>query len=104
MTYYTEIGASLKDVASAAQVALRVTDDPALSTVVSLVQEIQALPSKGPASPSTERGIGLSKIVTPLRAFVAYKKNPWILPALAGGVVLTIFALGVMSGRRRRTA
>jgi hypothetical protein len=100
MTYYTGIGASVSDVFSGAQVALRVADDPALSTVVSLIQEIKGLPSKGPAGPPT-RGVGLSKIVTPLRGFVAYKKHPWIVPAFVGGAVLVIFSLGVMTGRRR---
>jgi hypothetical protein len=98
---YTPTGGVL-DVAT---VTLRVTADPALPTVVALVSEIKALTdrksgSSAPSAPSGP-GIGLDKIVTPLRGLVAYKKRPWILPAFAGGVVLTIFALGVMTGRRR---
>lgn len=91
-------------VMDAATVAVRVTADPAFPTVVALVSEIKALSSGNSSSPSTSSGpgIGLDKIVGPLRGFVAYKKHPWILPAFAGGVVLTIFALGVMTGRRRR--
>lgn len=99
---YTSTG-GLQDAAS---VALKVAGDPALPTVVSLVSEIKALSSKGGSSSSSSSssgpGIGLSKIVTPLRAFVAYKKRPWIAPALIGGVVVGIFALGVISGRARQ--
>jgi hypothetical protein len=102
MTYYTDMG-GLQDVANAAQVALRVADDPALPTVVSLVSEIKSLsPSSSSSAPSTERGVGLSRIVTPLRAFVTYKKHPWIAPAFMGGAVITIFALGVLAGRKRQ--
>jgi hypothetical protein len=102
MSYYTGIGG----IADVATVAFKVTSDPALPEVVRLVTEIKTLTtSKGPSkpsAPSTEPGIGLSKIVTPLRGFVAYKKHPWIGPAFAGGIVLTIFALGVMAGKARR--
>jgi hypothetical protein len=102
MTYYSAIGAALDDATNVATVALRVAADPALPTVVSLVSEIKGLTtSSGPSTPSTEPGVGLSRIVTPLRAFVAYKKHPWIAPAFIGGAVLSIFALGVMSGRKR---
>jgi hypothetical protein len=107
MSYYTGIGGVAGTVESAATVALRVADDPALPTVVSLVQEIKSLSSGGgastPSGASTERGVGLSRIVTPLRGFVAYRKHPWIVPAFVGGVFLTIFSLGVMTGRRRRS-
>lgn len=95
---YTSTG-GLQDAAS---VAIRVAADPALPTVVSLVSEIKALPSKSGSSTPSGPGIGLSAIVTPLRGFVAYKKHPWIAPAFVGGVVFGIFALGVMSGRRRQ--
>lgn len=101
MSYYTSMGG----IADVATVALRVTSDPALPEVVRLVSEIKTLTtSKGPSKPSTSTGpgIGLSAIVTPLRGFVAYKKHPWIGPAFAGGIVLTIFALGVMAGKARR--
>ncbi len=87
----------------AATVAVKVTADPALPTVVALVSEIKALSSgtSSSAASSSAPGIGLDKIVGPLRGFVAYKKHPWILPAFAGGIVLGIFAFGVMTGRRR---
>lgn len=97
---YTPTSGAVDTALSAAQLALRVKDDPALNTVVSLVQEIKSLPSSGKPSPS-EPGVGLSRIVTPLRGFVAYKKHPWIVPAFVGGAVLGIFALGVMTGKRR---
>jgi hypothetical protein len=105
MTYYSGMG-GVTDVAS---MALRVAGDPALPTVVSLVTEIKGLTSSSSSSSSSVPsgpGIGLSKIVTPLRGFVAYKKHPWIAPALIGGTVLIIFSLGVAAGRakqRRRT-
>ena len=107
MSNYITIEGVADTAVNVAQIGLRVADDPALPTVVSLVQEIKTLSSGGSSKPATaasaaERGVGLSRIVTPLRGFVAYKKRPWILPAFAGGVVLGIFAIGVMAGRARR--
>ena len=101
MSYYTDIGSTKDAAVNVASVALRVADDPALPQIVTLIGEVNALPSSGSPSP-TERGIGLSKVVGPLRGFVAYKKHPWILPALVGGLVLGIFSFGVATGRRRR--
>ena len=99
MSYFTGIG-GLQDVAT---MTLRVADDPALPEVISLVSEIKAVTSKGPGPSIPERGVGLKRIVTPLRGFVAYKKHPWILPALAGGVIISIFALGMLTGKRRKS-
>ncbi len=104
MSYYTGIGAGLDTVTNVADITARVVGDPALPTVVSLVQQIKSLSSGGtsaPGAPSTERGVGLSRIVAPLRGFVAYKKHPWIAPAFVGGVFLGIFSLGVLTGRKR---
>lgn len=100
MSYYTGIG-DLASITSAAQVALRIKEDPALPEVVTLVEKIKSLSSGGgPSSPSTELGVGLRRIVTPLKGFVAYKEHPWILPAFVSGIGFAIFALGMIAGRK----
>jgi hypothetical protein len=100
MSYYSATGDLKETAMMAASKALDIVNDPALPKVVSLMNEIKALPSEK-MSP-TEKGIGLRKIVRPLEIFIAYKKHPWIAPAAVGGLVLTIFALGVFTGKSKR--
>jgi len=95
-----DVKSTLSAISSVATTALNVSNDPALPKVVSLLGEIKDLPSKGPFV--TEQGIGLSKIVRPLELYIAYKKNPWIVPAALTGAVIVIFAAGRFSAKRKR--
>jgi hypothetical protein len=97
-TGYSPVG-GIADVAS---VALKVTNDPYLPKVVSLISEIKSLSSDSSSSGPSEPGEGMRKIIKPLEFYVAYKKKPWLGPALIGGVILTIFSFGVATGRGAR--
>jgi len=85
--------------------AKTVLDDPALPEVTGMVFELNQMEKKGakagePGVPS--KGIGLRTVVKPLRAFVFYRKNTWILPVAIAGVIGMPFLLGFVFGRRGR--
>jgi hypothetical protein len=81
--------------------------DPYLIETVNLVVELHKL-EQGPKKPgsttssSSQPGIGLKRVVGPLRTYVALRRQgPWVLPALALGVAGAIFATGYAMGRSR---
>jgi hypothetical protein len=78
-----------------------VLKDPALPEVLSLVQQIVDIEthSSGGSSTSSSPGVGLRDFVTPLRAYVFVRRNPWVPYAAAVGVFLVPFLLGVVVGR-----
>lgn len=79
-----------------------VLKDPALPEVLSLVQQIvdiETQNSGGSSGGSSGTGVGLRDFVTPLRAYVFVRRNPWVPYAAAAGVFLVPFLLGVVVGR-----
>ena len=46
--------------------------------------------------------LGLKKVAKPLRAYVWYRKNPWILPVGIAAVIGIPFALGYAFGKRTK--
>ncbi len=90
--------------ADVAQSILNVASDPCLYTVADQINQLHEAEAAaaGPSVPTpATAGIGLCKIVTPLKAVVWAKKNPWVFAAGAAIVVGTIFGAGYRYGRRK---
>lgn len=87
--------------------ASKVIEDPYLPEVADLVLELHALeqpkakPGKPPSAPV--KGVGLSRVVKPLRFYVGLRrKGSWVVPAILAGTVGLIFATGYLTGRKKR--
>ena len=97
------------------ETAMNVIEDPALPEFVGLLNKMRALeagppkpaepgwakiplPSTAPA-PSKPVGIGLKRLVAPLKLYVKYRQNPALGYAAVGGVVLILVGLGFGIGR-----
>lgn len=80
-----------------------ITTDPALPTVANLVMELRSLEAKGDTTVSTQPGIGLKRIVTPLRYYVTYRRNPILGYAAVAAILGLPFLLGYKMGKRKRT-
>ena len=88
-----------------------VLEDPALPTVVDLTKRIAATFKKPPATtttpkPSTPKpstpgvpGIGLQKLVDPLRGYLWTRQHPVQTKLILAGVILTPFLLAFGLGR-----
>ncbi len=79
-----------------------ITSDPALPEVVGLLGElakIEAVRAKG-RPPSTEPGVGLRKVVMPLKVVIAVRRKPWLIPVSIAAVLLVPFTIGFAIGRR----
>jgi hypothetical protein len=90
---------------SVAMAALNVATDPCLGVIADQLNQLHEseVEAAGPDATVPETlGIGLCKVVTPLKVVIWAKKNPWIFAVLAGGVVATIYTVGYRSGRRKR--
>ncbi len=84
--------------------AQKILEDPALPEVSGLVLKLHSLQQNAPAkpgqpAPATQKGIGLSKIVKPLRAYVYSQEHAWVIPAVIGGIIALPFVLGRFSKR-----
>lgn len=49
--------------------------------------------------PGLRGGIGLEDAILPVRAFVAHKQRPWLLPAIAVVLLGGTFAIGYLAGK-----
>jgi ElaB/YqjD/DUF883 family membrane-anchored ribosome-binding protein len=48
------------------------------------------------------RGVGLKSALTPTRAFIFHRENPWALPVAIGGTVGLVFLAGYFIGKGRK--
>lgn len=104
--YLEKAGPALKAVSA-------ILDDPYFPEVTKLVLELQEIekkkrkPSSKPtrlgAIPPPTKGVGLYRVVKPLRAFIYTQKNPWILPVAIAAMLGLPFLLGYAVGKRRKT-
>lgn len=86
--------------ATALSTAKTILDDPALPKVASIVVELHNLEPPGPGGLPAP-GIGLNKLVVPLKAYIYTRRHKWAFP-LAVFVGLGVpFLLGYAAGRRR---
>ena len=97
-------GSTAGDVANA---ILNVIEDPALPEVARILNRFhqleQSAPKKpGSSAPSTTKGIGLKRVVGPMRALLWLRENPAALVAGAVAVVAVPALLGYAVGRKSR--
>lgn len=79
--------------------------DPYLPRVAELVTEIAEIEAQKGGGGSGGPGVGLDKVILPLKAFLAYERNPWLPYAIGFGVLAVPFLSGMLVGRaveRRR--
>lgn len=98
--------------ASALDTALSIVKDPALPTLVNrltILRDLEVADSGAPApagpptpSGSTAPGIGLHRAVSALDAYIWFRRNRWIVPAVVGGLVLIPGLVGFFVGRASR--
>ena len=84
----------------------KVMQDPYLPEVTCRTLQLSALEHKQPmpACPDTPMnrtgGIGLRKIVRPMRAYVYAEQHPWVKPAAVAAVIGIPMILGYLLARR----
>lgn len=76
--------------------------DPALPSVVQRIDVIASMES-GSTGVSTS-GVGLSKAVPVLDAYIYVKRNPWVPWAVGLGIVALIGGIGYRMGQRKVSA
>ena len=78
-----------------------VLDDPALPAVLYRVKVLRSLEIGGNGTSGGDpsiRGIGLSRALGPLDAYIWYRKNPWVV--YAGGALIALLALHGLKHRK----
>lgn len=111
MTYHQNLGASLDTIGDAVQAASQIVEDPFLPEIachVLRLSRIAAGEDAGRPCPATvvtpgrqNKGVGLSAVSAPLRAFTWMRANPLVAMAIGGAVVGGVFWLGYRHGRNR---
>lgn len=76
--------------------------DPALPAVVQRIDVIASMESA--STGSSTAGVGLSKAVPVLDAYIYVKRNPWVPWALGIGIVALIGGIGYRMGQRKVSA
>lgn len=100
------ISNALQTVTGAIGTAASVVADPYLSETVCHVQQLAEHEKTGrivtacaPTRDGLTGGVGLRKVVKPLRAYVYAEQNPWVYPAAAAAVIGVPFLLGYLMGK-----
>jgi len=99
---YRAQGGVLDTAGQALQAAGKVIEDPALPEVTRLVLRLNATTKGGAKVPA--KGIGLSSAVTPLKGFLFYRENPWVVPVGILAVLGAPFYMGYLFGKKRKRA
>lgn len=86
-------------------------EDPYLGEVICQVRRMKNVEARLPAGPScphtmvtaanARKGVGLRYAVTPLRAAVFARQNPWVVPVAVAVILGLPFALGYSFGKGR---
>lgn len=97
---------ALSTVTGAVGTAASVTQDPYLSETICHVQQLAENEKTGKITTVCAKtpdgrtgGIGLRKVVKPLRAYVYAEQNPWVYPAAAAVAIGVPFLLGYLMGK-----
>jgi hypothetical protein len=105
-TGHQPMGDALSTIISGIGSALDVAGDPYLPEIICRVQELHAIKSNlpRPLCPSTPLGlpggVGLGRVVLPLRAFVFAEANPWAYAVAAAAIVGVPMWIGYELGRK----
>jgi len=79
-----------------------ILEDPALPEITGYILELNRLEQKAPkkgGAPSKTKGVGLKRVIVPLKYYVAYRKNP-IVGYIAIAAILGLpFMLGYLLGK-----
>jgi hypothetical protein len=84
----------------------KVVTDPYLPEVLCRVNQLAQIEQRVPITacaktpPGRTGGIGLRKVVAPLRAYVYAEQRPWIQPVAIAAAVGVPFVLGYLLGRK----
>jgi len=97
---YRATGGIIGTAGKALQAVGKVLEDPALPQVTVLVLKLNAT-TKGGAGGPPAKGIGLSAALTPLKGFLYYRENPWIVYAGLAALVGAPFYLGYLFGTKK---
>jgi hypothetical protein len=79
-----------------------ILDDPALPQVTGIVMDLHRLEQPGGKGDSI-KGIGLKRLVTPLKAYRYTRQHSWALPVAMAAVVALPFAIGYALGKGKRS-
>lgn len=96
-----DVGSTISDVVSAGRFII---EDPALPQIAASIVELHRLEPPSPSAPSAGPGpgVGLRNVVPALRAYVYYRRNPWVGPVVIGAVLAVPFLIGYMVGKKRK--
>jgi hypothetical protein len=101
---YRATGSILDTAGQALEAAGKVIEDPALPEVTRIVLRLNATTKGGAGGKLPARGIGLSSAVTPLRGFLYYRENPWVVPVGLIAILGAPFYMGYLFGKKRKKA
>lgn len=79
-----------------------ILEDPALPEITGYILELSQLEQRAPkkgGAPSKTKGVGLKRIVVPLKYYVAYRKNPLIGYIALAAILGLPFMLGYLLGK-----
>lgn len=81
-----------------------IIEDPALPRIAGLVEELHGLEQSSPSKPGRPSrpsvpGIGLKRVVTPLRLYTVGKERPVLGYAMLGGILAAPVLLGYILGK-----
>lgn len=97
--------AALTQAGGALGTGAKVVSDPYLPEVLCYVDQLAQIEAGGkvtacPRLPAGRvGGIGLRKVVTPLRAYVYAEQHPWVYPVAIGAAIGIPFLLGYLFGK-----
>lgn len=83
----------------------KVISDPYLPEVLCHVDQLASIEAGAPIAacpimpPGRAGGIGLRKVVVPLRAYVYAEQHPWVYPVAIGAAIGIPFLLGYLAGK-----
>lgn len=95
------MGDVVSNVVNAATAVSNVVRDPYLPETTQLLMRLHQLeqPKTGTSAPAVQ-GIGLNRVVGPLRLYVKARENPFVLAAAVAGIFLVPYWIGKTSPRR----
>jgi hypothetical protein len=91
----------LDKASGALSAATTILEDPSLPEVTGLVLRLHSLePPSRPGGPPS-KGIGLNKVVKPLRAYVRFREKPWLGYLVLACTFAVPAMLGYAAGKKR---